>query len=365
MKVAIVHEWLDTYAGSERVLEQMLREFPEADLYSLCDFLAEKDRHFLQGRTPRTSFLQRAPFAQKRFRQYLALFPLAVEQFDLSGYDVVISSSHAVAKGAITGPGTLHLSYVHSPMRYAWDLQGQYLRESGLDRGLKGAYARFVLHRLRLWDSASANRPDAILANSAYIAERIRKAWRREAEVLHPPVDTEAFALSTAPRGPYLVASRLVPYKRVDLVAAAFARMPGRELVIVGAGPHEAVVRAAAADAPNIRFAGRVEQAELVRLTQSARAVLHAAEEDFGIAMVEALACGTPLIAFGRGGSRDIVTEETGVLFPTQSAEAVIAAVEAFEARSFAPEACRARSELFSEARFRAGLREAVARHRR
>jgi glycosyltransferase involved in cell wall biosynthesis len=373
MKVAIVHEWLDTYAGSERVLAQMLAVWPEADLYALCDFLPEAERGFLGGRTPRTTFIQRLPFARKRFRLYLGLMPLAVETLDLSGYDLVVSSSHAVAKGAITGPGTLHLAYVHSPMRYAWDLEAQYLREAGLDRGLKGAYARWLLHRLRLWDHASAARPDAILANSRYIAERIRKVWRREAEVLHPPVDTEAFTPVAEKREFYLIASRMVPYKRVDLAAAAFRRMPGRRLVIVGDGPQMRAVRAAAGEAPNIAFRGHVATAELVRLMQTARACLHIAEEDFGIAMVEAQACGTPVIAFGRGGSRDIVqTPEqsdapTGLLFPDQTPEALLDAVERFEAMpgAFTARACRANAERFSAAAFRQGLRDAVARHRR
>jgi glycosyltransferase involved in cell wall biosynthesis len=370
MRVAIVHEWLDTYAGSERVLEQMLAVWPEADLYALCDFLPDRERGFLGGRTPRTSFIQRLPFARKRFRLYLGLMPLAIESLDLSGYDLVVSSSHAVAKGAITAPGTLHLSYVHSPMRYAWDLQAQYLRESRLDRGLKGAIARWLLHRLRLWDHASAARPDAILANSRYIAERIRKVWRREAELLHPPVDTDAFRPVADKQDFYLIASRMVPYKRVDLAAAAFRCMPGRKLVIVGDGPQMPAVREAAAHSPNISFRGHVAKAELVTLMQSARACLHIAEEDFGIAMVEAQACGTPLLAFGRGGSRDIVRtpEEsetpTGLLFTEQSPEALIEAVERFEVMgTFSADACRANAERFSVAHFRQGLRDAVARH--
>ncbi|WP_337877002.1 glycosyltransferase [Elioraea sp.] len=371
MKVAIVHEWLDTYAGSERVLEQMLAVWPEADLYALCDFLPDRDRAFLGGRIPRTTFIQRLPFARRRFRMYLGLMPLAIETLDLSGYDLVVSSSHAVAKGAITGPGTLHLAYVHSPMRYAWDLQAQYLREAGLERGFKGAYARWLLHRLRLWDHASAARPDAILANSRHIAERIRKAWRREAEVLHPPVDTDSFTPVAAKQDFYLIASRMVPYKRVDLAAASFRRMPDRRLVIVGDGPQMRAVRQAAGDAPNISFRGHVGKAELVALMQSARACLHIAEEDFGIAMVEAQACGTPMLAFGRGGARDIVRtpEEsdapTGLLFAEQTAEALIETVERFERDrgAFTPDACRANAERFSAARFRDGLRAAAARH--
>jgi glycosyltransferase involved in cell wall biosynthesis len=362
MKVALVHEWLDGYAGSERVLEQFIRLWPEADVYAICDFLAEKDRHFLQGKRVRTSFIQRLPAARKRFRWYLGLMPIAIEQFDMAGYDLVVSSSHAVAKGVLTGPGTLHVSYVHSPMRYAWDLQAQYLRQAGLERGLKGIYTRWLLHRLRLWDRSSAAGIDSVIGNSRYIAERIRKVWRREAAVIHPPVDVERFSLGTAPReGHYLIAARMVPYKRVDLVAEAFRRMPGRKLIITGDGPSLPQVQAAAGGAPNIEFRGHVAQAELVALTQSARAFVFAAEEDFGIGLVEAQACGTPLIAYGRGGARDIVLPDTGVLFGAQSAEAIIAAVEAFEAGPvISAEACRANALRFSGEHFRAAMRAHV-----
>jgi glycosyltransferase involved in cell wall biosynthesis len=365
MKVAIVHEWLDSFAGSERVVEQLLAEWPGADLHVLVDFMPEAERGWLNGRSVRTSFLQRLPFARKHFRKYLGLMPLAVEQFDMTGYDLVLSSSHAVAKGVITGPGQLHVSYVHSPMRYAWDLQHQYLRESGMERGLQGLYARRLLHRLRAWDRSSAASPDVVVANSTYIAERIKKVWRRESIVVHPPVDVERFALRDAKEDFYLTASRMVPYKRIEIIAAAFARMPSRRLVIVGDGTNEARVREAAAGAPNIAFRGRVATPELVALTQSARACVFAAEEDFGIATVEALACGTPVIAYGRGGARDIVTDDTGLFFDAQAPEAIIAAVERFETLSIAPAACRAQAERFSRAAFRAAMRRVVDQARR
>jgi glycosyltransferase involved in cell wall biosynthesis len=362
MKIAIVHEWLDSYAGSERVLEQMLIAFPEADLFALCDFLPENERGFLNGRVPRTSFIQRLPFARKRFRNYLQLMPIAVEQFDLSGYDVVVSSSHAVAKGVITGPGQRHISYVHSPMRYAWDLQHQYLREAGLIRGLKSLYTRWLLHKLRMWDQASAARPDVLLGNSTYIAERIRKAWGREAGVLHPPVDLDGFPMQREKAGHFLVASRQVPYKRVELVVEAFAGMPDLVLKVAGDGPSGPRVRAAAAGASNVHVLGRVSRGELIGLTQSARAFVFAAEEDFGIAMVEAQAAGTPLIAYGKGGAVDIVQPgETGLLFREQSVPAIQAAVREFLAGpGIAPEACRANAERFSEEGFRNALRAMV-----
>jgi glycosyltransferase involved in cell wall biosynthesis len=362
MKIALVHEWLESYAGSERVLEQMLDIFPEADLFAVCDFLPEAERGFLRGKRPTTSFIQRLPRARQWFRYYLGLMPIAVEQFDLSGYDLVISSSHAVAKGVLTGPATLHVSYVHSPMRYAWDLQHQYLRQARLDRGLRGLLTRLLLARMRAWDHASSARPDVIAANSSWIAARIRKCWRRESVVLHPPVDLDGFPFVAAKQDFYFVASRMVPYKRIDLVAEAFRAMPDKRLVIAGDGPEMARVRAAAAGAPNIEIRGRVPQDELVALLQSARAFVFAAEEDFGIAMVEAQACGTPLIVFGQGGARDIVRpDETGVLFAEQSAESIRAGVARFESLAITPEACRDNALRFSRAAFREHLQALLA----
>ena len=361
MKVAIIHDWLETVAGAERVLEQMLLCYPEADLFAVVDFLPEDRRGFLHGRVPRTSFIQRLPFARRWFRHYAMLLPMAVEQWDLSGYDLVLSSSHAIAKGVLTGPDTLHVSYVHSPMRYAWDLQHQYLRESGLDRGLRGIAARWLLARLRQWDRGTANGVDLFLANSHYVARRIRKAYRREAQVIPPPVDIETFSPGGEKQDFYLVASRHVAYKRIDLVAAAFAAMPDRKLVIVGDGPAHARVRAAAGGARNITFRPAVPQAELVALMRAARAFVFAGEEDFGIVLAEALACGTPVIALGRGGAAEIVVEGAGVLFAEQTADAVAEAVRRFEGSGTGPGRCRAAAERFAAERMRDALCHAVA----
>lgn len=370
MKVAIVHEWLETFAGSERAVEQLLACWPDADLFAVCDFMPESERAFLGGRRPRTTFIQRLPFARKRFRWYLGLMPLAIEQFDLSGYDLVVSSSHAVAKGVLTGPGQLHVSYVYSPMRYAWDLQHEYLRQSGMEHGLKSVLVRWMLHRLRIWDQASAARVDVVVAISGYIAERIRKTWGRDSVVVHPPVDVDGFAMRRDKEDFFLIASRIAPYKRVELVAEAFRRMPDRRLVIVGRGPCEAAVRAAAEGAPNIELRGHVSRDELVRLMQGARGFLHAAEEDFGIALVEAQACGTPVIAFGRGGACDIVrpppaADPTGVLFLSQTADCIVEAMDLFDwhEASMTPEACRRNAMRFTRERFRAAILELVARH--
>ena len=363
MKVAIIHEWLHTVAGGERVTEQLLACYPEADLFATVDFLPPAERGFLGGRKVTTSFIQNMPFARKKFRAYLGLMPLAVEQYDLSGYDLVISSSHAVAKGVLTGPDTLHVSYVHSPMRYAWDLQHQYLRQSGLDRGLKSWYARWQLGKLRQWDVRSANGVDLFIANSSYVARRIRKCYRRESVVVPPPVDVAGFVPGGTRSGAYFAASRMVPYKRMDLIAAAFARMPARRLVIAGDGPERARVEAAAGGAANIEFCGAVSDAEMIQRMQEARAFVFAAEEDFGIMLVEAQACGTPVIAFGRGGARDILQEPaTGVFFGEQTPDAIVAAVEGFEAIEIDPVACRDNAERFSRAAFRARITALIER---
>ena len=368
MRVALVHEWLESYAGSERVLEQLIACFPQADLFALVDFVPKAARRFLAGKPVRTSFIQRLPLSRRLFRNYVGLMPLAIEQFDMSGYDVVISSNHAVAKGVITGPDQVHISYVHSPMRYAWDLQAQYLRQSRLERGLKGAYARWLLHRLRGWDARSANGVDLFLANSSYIARRIRKVYRRDAVVVHPPVDIDCFAPDpAAQRMRYLVSSRLVPYKRVDLLAQAFAAMPNRQLTIIGDGPESAAVQAAAAGAANIEVLAPVSQSELIRLMQNARAFIFAAEEDFGITMVEAQACGTPVIAFGRGGACDIVVDighdqPTGVLFAEQTVESIVNAVERFEtvSETVTTNACRRNALRFSRSAFEDAIHHVV-----
>jgi glycosyltransferase involved in cell wall biosynthesis len=375
MRVAIVHEWLEQYGGSERVLAQLLKCYPEADIFAVVDFLPAEERGFLNGRRVTTSFIQRLPLARTKFRNYLQLMPIAVEQFDLAGYDLVLSSHHAVAKGVITGPDQVHVSYVHSPMRYAWDLQTQYLRESGLERGVKSLYVRWLLHRLRIWDVSSANSVDMFVANSRYIARRIRKAYRREAIVVAPPVAVQDFVQGQEPRDGFLVASRFAPYKRVELIVEAFRRMPQHQLTVLGSGANESLVARAAQNAPNITLRPPAEQDELVRLMQSARAMLFAAEEDFGITTVEAQACGTPVIAFSKGGTRDIIVDgaqpQTGILFDAQTPDAIIDALGRFEAveSQFSPAACRENALRFSEERFRQTMlrvvEEAIAKYRR
>jgi glycosyltransferase involved in cell wall biosynthesis len=365
MKVAIIHDWLVTYAGAERVLEQMLLAYPEADLFSLIDFVPREERGFLGGRPVRTSFLQRIPSMRDRYRRFMPLMPLAVEQFDLSGYDLVISSSYAVAKGVLTGPDQLHLCLCHSPMRYAWDLQHQYLHETGLDHGIRGAMARWMLHRLRIWDLRTANGVDGFIAVSHFIARRIWKVYRREASVIYPPVDIESFTPGISREDFYVTASRMVPYKRMDVLVEAFAAMPARRLVVIGDGPEARRIRAKGA--PNILFLGQQPLDALRDHLQRARAFVFAAQEDFGIAPLEAQACGTPVIAYGKGGALESIRgldepSPTGIFFEEPTPAAVVASVELFERQEqrITPEACRRNALRFGPQRFRDELRAYV-----
>lgn len=359
MRVAVIHDWLAVYAGSERVLEQILLCYPNADLYAVIDFIPPAERGFLSGKTATTSFVQGLPFARTKYRQYFPLMPLAVEQFDLSAYDLVISSSHAVAKGVITGPDQLHVSYAHSPMRYAWDLQHQYLRDSGLDKGAKGWVAKWLLHKMRIWDVRTANGVDCFIANSQFIRRRIWKTYRRDAAVIYPPVEISKFTLREHKEDFFLAASRFVPYKKMDLIAEAFTAMPARRLVIVGDGPEMRKVRAKAG--PNVTVLGYQPDDALRDYMQRAKAFVFAAEEDFGIVPLEAQACGTPVIAYAKGGVLETVRgledeQPTGVFFREQSVSAIKAAVDSFEreAARILPSACRENALRFAPERFRA-----------
>jgi len=353
IKVAIVHDWLVTYAGAERLLEEVINCFPEADLFAIVDFIPQNERGFLKDKPVKTSFIQKLPLAKKKYRAYLPFMPLAVEQFDLSVYDIVISSSHAVAKGVITGPDQLHISYVHSPMRYAWDLQHQYLKETGLDRGLKGWLAKRELHKLRMWDLRTANGVDHFLANSRFIARRIWKVYRREATVIYPPVDIDSFTLCEQKEDFFLTASRMVPYKRIDLIAEAFSLMPDKHLYIIGDGPDFDKVKSKSG--PNVELLGYQPFEVLRDYMQRAKAFVFAAEEDFGLVPVEAQACGTPVIAYGKGGALETVIEgETGLFFDAQTTSSIIEAIQRFEDMkdSFIPAKIREKSLRFSKDRF-------------
>jgi len=365
MRVAIVHDWLVAPGGAEKVLEQIIECFPDADLFSLVDFL--EDRRPLHGKPVTTSFIQRLPFARRRYDSYLPLMPLAVQQFDLADYDLIITSSHTVAKGVLVGPDQMHISYVHSPMRHAWDRQHEYLREAGLTRGPKSWLMRALLHYLRGWDSHSANGVDRLIANSQFVARRMVKTYRRDAAVIPPPVNVDEFELCTHKEEFYLTASRMVPYKRIDLIVETFSATPHRKLIVIGDGPEMAAIRAKAG--PNVTILGYQPVGVLKSYLQRARAFVFAAEEDFGIVTLEAQACGTPVIAFGKGGSLETVVpvgdaHPTGIYFGSQTVVSMLDAIDRFERQheQITPAACRANAERFSAAVFRRAFMAEVTR---
>lgn len=360
-RIAFVHEWYTTYAGSEKVLEAMLEEFPSADLFCLIDFLNPEQRKRIAGRRPKTTFLQRIPFARRLYPYLLFLMPFAVEQHDVSKFDIIVSNSHAVAKGIIVGADQLHICYCYSPMRYAWELQEQYLKEAGLNRGPAALFARIVMHLVRIWDVRSSFSVDHFIACSRYIARRIEKTYRRRSTVIYPNVAVDAFTIGGDRGDFYLTASRLTPYKRVLVIVEAFARMPDRKLVVIGAGPQ--FKRIAAAATPNVTVLGYQDFRSLRSHMQAAKAFIFAAEEDFGITPLEAQACGTPVLAFAKGGaSETVVPGVTGLHFHEQTPEAVQDAVERFEALSppLVPEEIRAHALRFSTERFKAEFRAFV-----
>jgi glycosyltransferase involved in cell wall biosynthesis len=364
--VALVHEWFTprSVGGSELVVRELDRILTlrglQPDLHALVDGESGRAGSWLEGRPIRTSFLQRLPWGVSHVQQYLPLLPLAIEQLDLGGYPLVLSSSHLVAKGVLTGPDQLHISYVHTPARYAWDQMHAYLASSGLARGPLGPLVRLQLHQLRQWDVISAQRVDVLVANSRFTARRIQRCWRRRAQVVHPPVAVERFRWDQPREDVYVSLSRLVPNKRVDVVVEAFSRT-GLPLVVIGEGPERRRLEAMAG--ANVRFLGRCSDAVASAWLERCRAFVYMGLEDFGIAPVEAMAAGAPVIAYGAGGLCDSVrclsrgdSDPTGLLLAQQSAACLAAALERFEAgrlwRQMAAEGQRRWAETFAPSRF-------------
>lgn len=346
MKTALVHEWLVTIGGAEKVLEKVYEVFP-SNIYTLvCD--RDKIQNFKEHEII-TSFLQKFPKGVSKYKWYLPFFPLAIEQFDLSSYDLILSSSHCAAKGVLTHPEQLHICYCHTPMRYAWDLYHQYLKEENLEKGLKGKLVKAILHYLRFWDLSTSNRVDHFIANSNFVSRRIKKIYNRDSKVIYPPVDTEYFSLENKKDDYYLAASRLVSYKKIDLIVEAFASMPEKKLIVIGDGPEMKKIKSKAT--ANIQILGHVKGDELKLMLQKAQAFIFAAVEDFGILPVEAESCGTPVIALKQGGAKETVIEnETGLFFETQEVKAIIDAVKDFEKKQdlFDPKVIRRHAEKFS-----------------
>ena len=371
MKKALIHDWYTVYGGAERCIESFTNIWDDFDHYSLIDDLNEEDRKvILKGKQTVNSFIQRLPFGKKKYRSYLPLFPLAIEQFDLNEHELVISSSSSVAKGVLTRPDQLHISYVYSPVRYAWDLYAQYLRESKLEKGLKGFLARYFLFRLRSWDYSTANRPDHYIAISKYVAKRIKKIYNKEAIVIYPPVDTNSFNISETTEDYYITCSRMVPYKKIDLIVESFSKTE-KKLIVIGEGPDYKKIKHLAG--PNVQLLGYLEKNRVLNLIKRAKAFIFAAEEDFGIAPIEAQAAGVPVIAFGKGGILETVNGQfsdnpvlmenlTGVFFKEQTSGSLLEALSFFEEneKMFDKNIIRKNAQQFSIERFEKEFKDTV-----
>lgn len=362
MKVAIIQEWLVTVGGSDKVVKAIFDVFPDAEIYTLVAKKEVCDELGIPWERVHTSFIQKMPFAKSKHRAYLPLFPFAIEQFDLRGYDVIISSSHCVAKGILKKENQLHICYCHSPIRYVWDMYNEYLEESGLQKGVKSWLVRYMLHRIRKWDLLSSFRVDYFISNSDYVGKRIRETYRRGSTTIHPNIDISQFALCEEKHDYYLASSRLVPYKKIDLIIDAFNQMPDKKLVVIGGGPDLQDYRKRAK--ANIKVMGYQPFDVLKEKMQHAKAFIFAADEDFGMIPIEAESCGTPVIAYGHGGSLETVCEgKTGIFFKEQTVEAVVEAVNHFESlgkQPFSPNECRKWAEGFSEERFKKEIKEFV-----
>lgn len=362
MKVAIVQEWLVTVGGSDKVVKAIMDVFPDADIYTLVAKKEVCDELGIPWEKVHTSFIQKMPLGTKKHRAYLPLFPFAIEQFDLRGYDVVISSSHCVAKGVLTKADQLHICYCHSPIRYCWDMYNEYLEESHLDKGFKSWLVRLMLHPIRQFDAIAGSRVDYYISNSDYVGQRIRKTYRRKTTTIHPNIDISNFELCNDKQEYYLASSRLVAYKKIDTIIEAFNQMPDKKLVVIGGGPNLEAYRKLAKD--NVTVMGYQPFDVLKDKMQHAKAFVFAADEDFGMIPIEAQSCGTPVIAYGHGGSLETVNGgKTGLFFNEQTPEAIVEAVNKFEAmgsQPFAPAVCRQWAEGFSEERFKREIKEFV-----
>ena len=350
MKIAIVHDWLVKFGGAEKVLEAIY-ELYDAPIYTLITDYKNINQSTFKNAEIHTSFIQSLPKAIENYSFYLPIFPLAIEQFDLSEYDMVISSSHAVAKGVITGANQLHICYCHTPMRYAWDLYHFYM--NSIKNRLKRFFARLILHYLRIWDLSTVNRVDYFVANSKYVSKRIKKIYGKDCKVIYPPVDVKKFNICEKKEDFYLIVSRLVPYKRIDIAVQAFGYLKDKKLLVIGDGPELKKLKKLASK--NIEFLGYQTENVVKNYMEKAKAFIFPAEEDFGIAPVEAQACGTPVIAYRKGGSLEtIINKKTGLFFDKQDVKSLVKAIKDFEnlEDKLNPYEIRKNSERFRKERF-------------
>lgn len=367
MRVALVHDWLTGMRGGEKVLEVFCELYPEADLFTLIHVPGSVSE-IIEKRLIKTSFIQRLPFSKKRYRSMLPLFPLAIEGFNLNGYDLVVSSSHCVAKGVIPPPDSAHISYIHTPMRYVWDMYHEYFGGTGL----KARAINLFVHYLRMWDVSSSARVDSFIANSRHVAKRVEKYYRREADVIHPPVECGRFRLiSGKPDDYYLAVSAFAPYKRLDMAVDAFNRL-GHKLKIIGTGQDEKKLKQMAG--ANIEFLGWKTDTEIAEYYSRCKALIFPGEEDFGIVPLEAMASGRPVIAYGKGGALETIIpasgslksagEPTGVFFYEQTVDALIEAVGDFEKNmnDFDPASIRTHALTFDRPIFKERIREHISK---
>jgi glycosyltransferase involved in cell wall biosynthesis len=356
LKIAIIHDWLVTDAGAEKVLKEIIEIYPNADIFSIVDFLSDKDRDtVLGGRKAKTSFIQKLPFAKEKFRHYFPLFPKAVESFDLSKYDLIISSSWAFAKGVKTRKDQLHICYCYTPIRYAWDLYEEYTQDLPFLRQL---IVKTTLKYVRYWDIKTLGRVSYFIADSKFVAKRIEKTYKKNSKVIYPPVDTNNFKLNKEKKDFYLTASRLVPYKKTKLIVESFNRMPDKKLIVIGEGEEYDTIKKIAKE--NIIVLGYVEKEEMIEYMQKAKAFVYAAIEDFGIVPIEAMSCGTPVIALKQGATVETVCKYCGVHFPRQNTEDIIKSVEYFEGLEFNYEDISNYSKKYSTERFKNELQKFI-----
>lgn len=356
MRVALVHDYLNQYGGAERVLEAFCEIWPTAPIYTL---LYDKKRtgYAFGNRRVKTSFLQKIPFVKFHHRPFLMLMPLAVESLDLSKYDLIISDSSSFAKGVITRPQALHICYCHTPTRYAWDDSHKYIKEFGYP-GFVTRFIPFLMNYLRVWDGLAAERPDRFIANSYFVASRIKKYYHQESEVIHPPVKSEIFYISEKSEDFFLMVARFLPYKRIDIAIKAFNKLKW-PLKIIGVGPETKRLKRAAGE--TIEFLGLVSDEKLRHLYAKCRALIFPQEEDFGIAALEAMASGRPVIAYKSGGALEIVENNVnGIFFEKQTPESLIMALERFEEIKFEPEQIRAKAFQFDRDNFKQKIKEFV-----
>ena len=355
-KVAIVHDWLVVNGGAEKVLESLIEVFPNADIFSLVDFL--EDRTLIKNKKVITSFIQNLPFAKKYFRYYLPLFPYAIENFDLRKYDIIISSSYAFSKGILRNENQLHFAYIHTPIRYAWDLFQDYTLNLNI---LKKVFVKYSLHKLRIWDVVSSNRVDYFIANSRTVERRINKTYFRDAFVIYPPVDTLKFLPNEDKDEYYFTASRLVEYKRIDLIIEACNKL-NKKLIVAGEGEQMNYLKSIAG--PTVEIIGFISNKELVEYMQKAKAFLFAAYEDFGILPVEAQACGTPVIALNKGGTSETVKHKiTGILYNEQNRNSLCEAIIEFENSTFKFEDIISHAKNFDKTLFKSKLEAFINKH--